>query len=60
VHDANPTASRRRRPATELERLVVGTSVVNGYEGEDGDDAYADEEEEASQANEGSTRNVED
>jgi len=57
---ANTTASRRWRPATELERFVLGTSDVDGYEGEDGDNAYADEEEEASQADDGSTQNVED
>jgi len=60
VHDAIPTASRQRRPVTELERFDLGTSDVGGYEGEDGDDAYADEEEEASQADDGSTQNVED
>jgi hypothetical protein len=61
-HDAIRTASRRRRPATELDRFDLGTSDVNGYEGEDGDDADvdADEEEEASQADDGSTQNVED
>ena len=64
--DAIPTASRRRRPATELERFDLGTSDVDGYEGEDGDDADADadadadEEEEASQVDDGSTQNVED
>jgi hypothetical protein len=35
----------------------LGTRDVDGYEGTDGD--YADEEEEASQADEGSTQNVE-
>ena len=61
-HDAIRTASRRRRPATELERFNLGTSDVDGYEGEDGEDADADadEEEEASQADDGSTQNVED
>jgi len=60
--NAIPTASRRRRPATELERLDMGTSDVDGYEGEDGDDADADadEEEELSQVEDGSTQNVED
>jgi len=64
--DAIPTASRRRRPATELERFDMGTSDVDGYEGEDSDDADAvadadaDEEEEASQVDDGSTQNVED
>jgi len=61
-HDANRSASQRRRPATELERFDSGTSDVEGYEGEDGHDADADadEEEEASQADDGSTQNVED
>jgi hypothetical protein len=61
-HDAIPTASRRRRPATELERYDLGTSDLDGYEGEDGDyaDADADEEEESSQVEDGSTQNVED
>jgi hypothetical protein len=58
--DAIPTASRRRRAATELERFDLGTSDADVYEGEDGDDADADEEEEASQADDGSTQNVED
>jgi len=54
------TASRRRRATTELERFDLGTSNVDGYEGEDGDDADADEHKEASQAEDGSTQNVED
>jgi hypothetical protein len=60
--NAIPTASRRRRPATELERFDLGSSDVNRYEGADGDDvdADADEEEEGSQANDGSKHNVED
>jgi hypothetical protein len=60
VQDAIPTASRRRRPATELERFDLGTSDVDGYVREDGNDADADEEVEASQADDGSTQNVED
>jgi len=61
-HGAICTASRRRRPATELERFDLGTSDVDRYEGEDGDaaDVDADEEEEPSQADNGSTQNVED
>jgi hypothetical protein len=58
--DAIPTASRRRRAATELERFDLGTSDVEVYEGEDGDDADSDEEEDASQAEDGSTQNVDD
>jgi hypothetical protein len=60
--DAIPTASRRRQPVMELERFDLGTSDLDGYEGEDGDDADADadEEEEASQVDNESTQNVED
>jgi len=60
--DAIPTASWRRRPATELEMFDLGTSDVDRYEGEDGDDADADadEDEESSQVDDGSTQNVED
>jgi len=58
--DVIPTASRRRRAATELESFDLGTCDVDGYEGKDGDDVDADEEEEASQADDGSTQNVED
>jgi len=60
VRDVISTASQQHRPATELERFDLGTSDVDGYEAEDGDDGYADEEEEASQADAGSTLNVED
>jgi hypothetical protein len=41
-------------------RTYLGPCDVDGYEGEDGDDANVDEEEEASQADNGSTQNVED
>jgi len=66
--DAIPTASRRRRRAKELERFDLGSSDVDGYEGEngdryegeDGDDADADEEEESLQPDDGSTQNVQD
>ena len=54
------SASRQQHPATELERFDLGTIDVDRYEGQHGDDAGADEEEEASQANDGSTQNVED
>ena len=60
VRNAIPTVSLRRQPVTELEGFDLGTSDVDGYEGEDGDDAYADEEEEALQANHESTQNLED
>jgi hypothetical protein len=36
------------------------TSDVDGYEGKDGDDADADKKEEPSQADDGSTHNVEE
>jgi len=59
-HDAIHTASLRRRPATEHERFELGTSDVDGYDGENGNDVDGDanEEEEASQADDGSTQNV--
>jgi len=59
-HDPIPTDSWRRRPATELERFDLGTNDVDGSEGDDGDDAGGDDEEEASLADDGSTQNVED
>jgi len=60
--DAIPTASWQQRLATELGRFDLRTGDVDGYEGKNGDDADADaaEEEEASQADDGSTQNVED
>jgi len=58
--DAIPTASRRRRPVTELEMFDLGTGDVGGYEGNDGDDGDADVDEEASLVDDGSTQNVED
>jgi hypothetical protein len=57
--NAIPTASYRRRAATELERFELGTSDVEGYEGDDGDDADADHEEEASQADAGLMQTLE-
>jgi len=61
-HDAITTTSRRRRPTSEHERFDVGTDDTTRYEGNDADDAdaKADEQEEASQANDGSTQNVVD
>ena len=49
--NAIPTASQRRRAATELERFDLGTSDIAGDEGNDGDNA--DQEEETSQASVG-------
>ena len=58
--DAIPIASQRPRPMTELQRFNLGTSDVDGYDGDYGDDMDTDEEEEASLADDGSTQNVED
>jgi len=58
--NAIPNASRRQRATPELERFHLGTSHVDRYEVEDGDDADVDEEEEASQADDVSMQNVED
>jgi hypothetical protein len=41
-------------------RTDLGPSDVNGYEGENGDDADGDEEDEAPQADDGSTETMED
>ena len=41
-------------------RTDLGPSDVDGYEGEDGDDADVNKEEEASQADNGLTQNVDD
>jgi len=60
VRNAIRTTSQWRRPATKLERFDLGSSDANGYECEDGDDVDADVEEEASEADDGSTQNVED
>jgi hypothetical protein len=59
---AMPMASQQRPPVTELERFDQRTSDVDGYKGVDGDnaDADADEQEEASQATDGSMQNVVD
>jgi len=57
--DAIPIASSRPRPATYLETFDLGTSDVEGYDGYNVDDADADEEDDASLANEGSIQNVE-
>jgi hypothetical protein len=59
-HHAIRNTSKRRRLATDLERFESRTSDVDGYEGEDGDDANSDsdEEKEGSQADDGSMQNV--
>jgi hypothetical protein len=43
--DAITTASLRRWPATKLESFDLGTSDVNRYTGEDGDDGDVDADE---------------
>ena len=58
--DAITTASRQRQAATELKMFDVRTSDVYGFEGDYGDDADQDEEEEALQANDESTQNLQD
>jgi hypothetical protein len=60
--DAIPTASRRRYAATELEWFDLGTSDVERYEGDNGNnlDADANEEEEASQSDDGLTQTLAD
>jgi hypothetical protein len=56
--DSFPSANRRRRATTELKRINLETSDVDGYEGEDCNNV--DEEEEALQADDGSMQNVEE
>jgi len=58
--DAIPTASWQRRAAPELERVDLGTSAVDQYQGDDGNNVDVYEEEDASQADNGPTQNVED
>jgi hypothetical protein len=58
--DAIPIDSRQRRAATELEMFDLRTSNVDWYEGDNGDNAEADKEKEASQADEGLTQTLED
>jgi len=60
VSDAIRTASRRRWSANQLKTFDLGTSDVEGYGGNHGDDTDVDEEEEASQADNGSTQNLYD
>ena len=58
--DAIPTTSQRRWAATELDRFDLETSDVDGYERDDGNDADADQGKQASQADDGSTQNLDD
>jgi hypothetical protein len=50
----------RAKTVTELERFELWTGDVKGYEIKDGINEDEDEEEQVSQANNGSTPNVED
>jgi len=58
--DAINTASLWQWAATELKRFELQTSDIDGYEGEDGDNADADVDDDALPANDGSMQNVED
>ena len=51
---------KSRMDQRRMRRTDLGPSDVDAYEVEDGDDVDADYEEEASQADDGSTQNVED
>ena len=58
--DAIPTARRGLCGTTQLGRFNLGTSDVDGYEGDDGNNADADEEAEPSQDDDGLTQTLED
>jgi len=58
--DDIPTASRQWRTATELGTFDCATSDVDGYEGDNGNDADSDEVEDELQTDDGSTQNQED
>jgi hypothetical protein len=57
---AIPTASRRRRAATEYKIAELGTGNGDMYEDDTGDDADPDTGEESSQAADGSTQTLDD
>jgi len=59
-HYAIPTPRRWWQATTGLERFDLGTSDVVWYEGQNGNDPGVDQVEEALQADNGSSRNVED
>jgi len=50
---------QRQWALTDLEMVDLGTLDVDGYEGKDGSNANGDAVEEALQADDGSTQNVE-
>jgi hypothetical protein len=56
--NAIPTTSQRRRAATELVRFALGTSDEDGYGCKHGNDV--DDEQDASQPDDGSAKNVQD
>ena len=58
--DHVPSTSWWWRAATELEMFDQGTSDVDVYEGHHGDHAHGDQEEDASQADDGSPQTLED
>ena len=58
--DAIPTTTRQCWAPNEPERFALGTNDVDGYEADDGDDADVDEEEVASQGDDGSTQNMDE
>jgi hypothetical protein len=61
-HDAISTANTSQWPTTELDKIDQGTIGHDGYEGEHANDADEDahEVQDASQADDGSTQNLED
>ena len=58
--DDIPNTSQRQQATTELEGFTLGTSDINRYQGNDGNDADVNQEDEASQADDGSTQNLAD
>jgi hypothetical protein len=58
-HNAIFTTSQQWQATTNLERIDLRSSAFNGEESDNGNDMDADEEESASQVDDGSTQNVE-
>jgi hypothetical protein len=59
-HHVIPTACQGCQTMTEPQNIDLGFSHVDRFDGDNGDNADAQEEGEASQADDGSTHNVED
>jgi hypothetical protein len=57
--NAIPTTRLRRWATPDLERIHLGTGDVDSCEGDNGDNPDADQEEEALQADDGSTQSLE-